>query len=213
MEYHKVTEIRYISNTVFVLCFERKDIQFIPGQHLNVGLPGEEDRPYSIYSGYSEEHLEILVKEVEHGNISRKLKLVEPGDLITVDVPTGYFTIEEELKEKVPFWFIGTGTGISPFHCFVMSYKDLDYRIVHGIKAGDESFWRQDYEEGRYISCTSRDSNGDFSGRITEYLRIAELDSEASYLVCGGYEMIDQVFDLLISKGISKFRIKTEGYF
>jgi len=213
MEYHQVTEIRSISSSVYVLCFERKDIQFVPGQHLNVGLPGEEDRPYSIYSGHSEEHLEILVKEIEQGNISRKLRVVEPGDLITVDTPTGYFTIEEERKEKVPFWFIGTGTGISPFHCFVKSYSDLDYHIVHGIKAGHESFERKEYEAGRYISCTSRDSDGDYNGRITEYLRTSQLGPEAYYFVCGGYEMIDQVFDLLISKGISKFRIKTEGYF
>jgi len=112
MELHKVTEIRSISNSVYVLCFERKNIHFIPGQHINVGLPGEEERPYSIYSGYSEEHLEILVKEIVQGNISRKLKLVEPGDLITVDMPNGYFTIEEERKDEVPFWFIGTGKRI-----------------------------------------------------------------------------------------------------
>jgi ferredoxin--NADP+ reductase/benzoate/toluate 1,2-dioxygenase reductase subunit len=188
-------------------------MEFIPGQHINVGLPGEDERPYSLYNGIADEHLEILVKEVLNGNISRKLKRVEPGEQITVDKPTGDFTIETERKELLPFWFISTGTGISPFHSFVRSYPDLNYRIIHGIRFGHESYERQSYSTGVYISCSSRDLNGDYNGRVTEYLKTVNIDPLAYYYMCGSYEMIDQVFDLLILKGTSKNQIKAEGYF
>lgn len=213
MNLHRATGTRHLCDSAYVLSFERDNVAFVPGQHLNVGLPGEDERPYSLYNGIDDEQLEILVKEVLNGNISKKLKRVQPGDLITIDEPNGDFTIEDERKKSLPFWFISTGTGISPFHSFVKSYPDLNYQVIHGIRFGHESYERQIYSAGNYLSCTSRDNKGDFNGRVTEYIKTIEADPTAYYYVCGNYEMIDQVYDLLISKGIRKNQIKTEGYF
>jgi ferredoxin/flavodoxin---NADP+ reductase len=212
MNLHKVTGIRNLSDSAYILRFERNNIRFVPGQHINVGLPDEDDRPYSIYNGIDDDHLEILVKEVINGYISKKLRHVEPGEFVSIDEPFGEFTIENEIKRQVPFWFIATGTGISPFHSFVLSYPGIRYRIIHGIRYWKESYEREAYKEGTYICCTTCDE-GDYNGRVTEYLEGSDLDGQAYYYVCGSYEMIDQVFDLLILKGVSKTQIQTEGYF
>ncbi|HBC78666.1 MAG TPA: oxidoreductase [Bacteroidales bacterium] len=213
MNLHRVQGIRNLSDSTFILCFEKNDIKFVPGQHINVGLPGEDDRPYSIYNGVKDDHLEILIKEIPNGYVSRKLKLMEPGKFVSVDQPNGDFTIEREIMDELPFWLICTGTGISPFHSFVASYPGLKYRIIHGIRYSNESYEHKKYSDGTYLSCTSGDKTGDFNGRVTEYLANTDIEKQAYYYVCGSYEMIDQVYDLLIYKGISKAQIKTEGYF
>ena len=213
MDLYRVLNIRELTDSTYVLRFERKNLIFIPGQHICVGMPGEENRPYSIYSGINDNYLEVLVKEVSRGNISRKLKFLKPGEFVSVDQPEGAFTIENERNEKTPFWFISTGTGISPFHSFVRSYPDLNFHVIHGVRYEYETYDRQTYQNGIYFSCTSRDTKGNFNGRITDYLKNSELCISAYYYLCGSYEMIDQIFDLLVSREIKMTQIKTEGYF
>ena len=103
--------------------------------------------------------------------------------------------------------------ALSPFPSFVRSYPDLNYRIIHGIRYSQETYKRESYRDGKYMCCITRHEKGDFYGRITEYLNNESLNKRAYYFLCGNYEMIDEVFDLLIARGIDKIQIKTEGYF
>lgn len=213
MNYRKILRVRNLTESVFVIGFERGIETFLPGQHVNIGLPGDEDRPYSLYNGIDEDSFEILVKEVKNGNVSKKLKKLQPGDIIAVGEPKGYFTIHQEFSQGKETYLICTGTGISPFHSYVKSYPELNYRLIHGISSVSESYERNTYTNDRYFTCTSRDSSGNFIGRITSFLEKANLNMTASYFICGAYDMIDQVFDILISKGVIGGQIKSEGYF
>lgn len=81
----KVLGIRLLTKSTYVLKIERKGLQFKPGQNLNLGLAGDtEKRDYSIYSAEGENFLEILVKEVDEGLVSKKLKKLKLGDLVEV---------------------------------------------------------------------------------------------------------------------------------
>jgi ferredoxin--NADP+ reductase len=213
MDLHKVIGLRNLNDSLYVLRMERKGLQFIPGQSITVGLPDDEDRPYSIYSGSFDPYIEILVKEIEVGNISRKLRVLNNGETLVIGQPYGSFTLEEEIKAKMPFWLIATGSGISPFHCFTRSYSGIDYILIHGIRHAHETFSNEFESSVKYISCSSLDNLGRYTGRVTDYLGKTEIDKKAFYYICGGYQMIDDVYDLLVSKGINKDQIKTEGYF
>ena len=50
-------------------------------------------REYSIYSTEQDTSLEVLIKEVDNGLVSRQLRKLIPGELLEVDGPFGYFTI------------------------------------------------------------------------------------------------------------------------
>lgn len=208
----KVINRRTLSDSAYVLCFERNETIFVPGQHIYVGLDDNDNRPYSIYSGIQDNFLEILVKEVDNGNLSRKLKLIQIGEYLSIDQPHGSFTIDEDEK-RAPLYLIGTGTGISPYRSFVRSYPLLNYKIIHGIRNIHEAYDRHEYDENRYICCTTGEPKGDFRGRITAFLNSETINKQAYYFLCGNYEMIDEVFDLLTALGIDKMKIKTEGYF
>ena len=72
---YKVKEIRNLTESTYVVQMNRYGMAFQSGQNLNVGLAGDtEKRDYSIYSGVKDDYLEVLVKEVEDGLVSKQLK-------------------------------------------------------------------------------------------------------------------------------------------
>ena len=156
-ENHKISQIRFLTEETFVLRFERGNMQFKAGQHIIVGLKGDLDhREYSIYSGEQDDYLEILVREVLGGNVSPQLKNCKPGHLLQVNGPFGSFGLETFDRSSRKLVFIASGTGISPFHSFVRSYTGIDYTLIHGVRYDVEAYERKDYDQGRYILCTSK---------------------------------------------------------
>ena len=203
-----------LSSSTFILRLERNGFDFIPGQHVLVGLPNSiETREYSIYSGVNEAHIEILVREIKEGKVSSSLKKSEPGDYLNIQDAIGYFTIEEKLIEQKSFLFIASGTGIAPFHSFVQSYPSLDYNLIHGIRYSEEAYERYKYDLGRYVSCTSGDKKGDFHGRVTHWLKINPVNSDTLCYLCGNCDMIHDVYDILEEQGVPTHNIFTEVYF
>lgn len=211
---YKVHEVRHLTDSAYVLQFDRNNMKFTAGQHLTLGLLGDNQvREYSIYSTEEVPYLEVLIKEVENGLVSKRLKKTKPGDLLNVDGPFGFFTIEPEMRSTGKFLFIATGSGLAPFHSIAGTYPDLNYKILHGVRLVNEGYEKESYPEDRYILCTSRDKNGDFNGRVTEYLRYNKVDPDTQVYLCGNCDMIYEVYDLLTSRGISSDQIRTEVYF
>lgn len=211
---YKVHEIRDLTDSTYILRFDRNGMDFIPGQHITLGLHGDTQlREYSIYSPNNVDYLEVIIREVEDGLISKKLRKLKKGDIVNVDGPFGFFTLESKLLNTAKFLFIATGTGIAPFHSIAKSINDLNYTILHGIRTSDETYESFEYDKNSYISCTSRDDKGDFHGRVTDYLSKNHVDSDTIIYLCGNYEMIHAVYDILTTKGISPDNIRTEVYF
>ena len=210
----RVLEVRDLTDTTYIVRFSKSNIEFQAGQHITLGLPGDNQvREYSVYSPSHAPYLEVLIKEVEDGLVSRKLHRVKEGDLLQADGPFGFFTIDTESMQKKKFLFVATGTGIAPFHSLAGSYPDLDYQIIHGVRYANEGYERESYPEDRYTLCTSRDTKGDFEGRVTDYLNTVKVDSDTLVYLCGNCDMIYEVYDLLTSRGIDADQIKTEVYF
>lgn len=213
--YHKVLSVRELTESTFVLGIERKNMVFEPGQHILLGKAEDiHHREYSIYSGVDDEMLEVLVKEVDDGVVSKKLKKLVLGDEVEVQGPLGFFTIDQEfLSNNNPFLFVASGTGISPFHSMVRSVKGLNYTVLHGVRFGEEAYEKKDYDAERYISCTSRDKSGNFHGRVTDYIRQHTFDPKTHCYLCGNFEMIRDAMDLLEGKGIPQDHLHAEVYF
>ncbi len=213
--HYKITGRRELTESTFVLEIERNGMVFEPGQHLLLAKAGDiHHREYSIYSGTDDKTLDVLVKEVENGEVSKTLKHLRPGDMVEVQGPLGFFTIEDDfLKNGSRFLFIASGTGISPFHSMIRSFPDIDYRLLHGVRYAREAYDRQDYSPQRYVACTTRDEKGDFHGRVTDYIRQHDFDAATHCYLCGNFEMIREAMDLLEKKGIPGDHLHAEVYF
>ncbi|NQU88614.1 MAG: oxidoreductase [Mariniphaga sp.] len=209
-----VIELRHLTNNAYVVKLERDGFEFQSGQFIILNIEGSVNRrEYSVYSDENDNYLEVLVREVEDGLVSKQLKKCKPNDILEVDGPFGFFKFHPEMFSSKKFLFIATGTGISPFHSFIRTFPGLDYKLIHGVRLGTETYDHSDFEKERITLCTSGEDNGDFYGRVTDYLYDKRIDPDTQCFLCGNSEMIHEVFDILTGKGIPVSNIFSEVYF
>lgn len=211
---HKLIAVKNLTDSAYILQIEKKDMVFEAGQHILLGQQNDPDqREYSIYSGSDDEFLEVLIREVSDGKVSKHLKNITPGELLNVEGPLGFFGLNKEKIENGKFLFVASGTGIAPFHSMVKSYPSLNYTILHGIREGEDTYEKETYDQEKYITCTSRDKTGKFHGRLTDYIKENKFDNDTICYFCGNFKMIREAMDLLEKKGIPGNQLHAEVYF
>lgn len=214
MNSHQVISLRNLTPSTYIIRLEKKDFTFKTGQYITLGYSGSIDRrEYSIYSAEQDDYIEVLIKEVEDGLLSKKLKRCKPGDKLDIDGAFGHFSLKADEVKNKKFLFISTGTGISPIHSFIHTYPEMDYTLLHGIRHKEEAYESESYDSNRYILCTSGEDTGDFNGRVTEYLLKNPVSPDTICYLCGNCHMIYEAYDILEKQGIKLGPIHTEVYF
>lgn len=217
---HRLLASRRVGTGSYVLEVSRDGLDFAPGHHLHIGLAGSLDtREYSVYSGVADDALEVLIREVPDGLVSRQLRRARPGDPLRVEGPYGFFTLEQ-VPEGAPLLFVATGTGIAPFRSFVRSYRGLDYLLLHGIRNDADRFEYDDFDAESVLRCVSQAEarsagTGDtrYAGRVTDYLLTHPVAPETHCFLCGNCDMIYDAFDILKAQGVAPERLYAEVYF
>ncbi len=213
----EVRYIRWLTETTFAVGLEDDGLRFEPGQYVNVGMVDDiEMREYSIYTAPEDDVLEILVRRVDQGLVSRKLGALCAGAKLRVEGPFGFFTIPQEERESSHL-FVSTGTGIAPFRSFVRAYPELDYTIIQGVRYRRELYDWDEYRADRRVACVSREAGGDFRGRTTDYLRHHaqhhRIGPDTRCYLCGNCDMIYESYDILRGFGVASDAIHAEVYF
>lgn len=204
---------RRISNSSGILSFKR-DFSFKAGQVIGISTdPDLPARLYSICSSELYENIEILYKVVQGGELTPKLSKLNSGDQLYITRPFGSFVAGNN-----PSCLIATGTGLAPFISMIRSER-IDCRLLlHGSRH-IEDFYNAEFLHNklqeRYIQCYSgKDKHNAFFGRVTAFIqKIAELDPNYKYYLCGSAEMVVESRELLIGKGIPFQNIRSEIYF
>ena len=213
-ELHQVLGNESLSKNTFKLILERGNLNFRAGQCVNLGLPNSSiNREYSTYSGEQGEKLEFLIREVDGGDVSPALRKLKTGDTIEIDGAYGLFTLPDSKQEKDSYVFVATGTGIAPFHSFISTRKNLDYKVLHGTRLVEENYENEHYERERYIHCVSQEKGGNFQGRVSDYLRKNPQGFDKHYYLCGNRNMANEVYDILREQKVSGSNIMTEVFF
>jgi len=209
----KLIQKKELQPGVFEYTFEY-DKGFIPRQVVSlrwdVNMPG---RLYSIMSGLSEEGIKILFNINPNGNLTPRMAKMQPGDKLYISDPMGKF-----LGVNEPAYWIATGTGIAPFISMMRSGMTDDKVLIQGARTLNQFYYSEELEKkfGQfYIRCCSQESKeGVFQGRLTFYLEMEEqLPKDYKYYLCGSSEMVVEVRDILIRKGIPFDNILAEIYF
>jgi len=212
---HKKTvkSVREVAYGVFILSFQR-DFSFRPGQVIAVDIvPDSRPRLYSIASGANEADVEILFDEKKNGQLTPFLSKLKAGDNIYASEAFGTYST----YPGKGYW-IASGTGIAPFVSMLRSGLADEKSLIHGSRF-DENFYYSDliepFLEERFIRCCSQqEDTKHFKGRLTSWLREQNnLPNDAKYYLCGSPEMVVEVRDLLIAKGISFQNVVCETYF
>ena len=212
--FYKILEIRNLTEETFSLKLPKARFTFDAGRHISLRIHGNHSsREYSIYSGANDDHLEVLVKEVQNGQFTPRLRKLKAGDLLEIHGPFGKFGIDRKAAETGKFVFVASGTGIAPFRSMIRTFPDLDYTLIHGVREAKDAYDRDEYAPDRYVLCTSRDSKGDYQGRLTGYLQQCRFARETRFYLCGNSNMIFDALDILKKKGFDRDQIHCEVYF
>ena len=207
----RIIHVEQVSPTGFEIQFERDGLAFRAGQEITIHGPDASfDRTYSIASGEDDSELRILFRLIPDGKLTPLLSRQLPGDVIEYTGAFGSFTIRDPGR---PVLFVATGTGIAPCRGFARTHPQLDLTILHGVRTGDDLFYRNELSTFAYHPCLSRDMESGFRGRVTDLLATIPLEKKQHCYLCGSNAMITDAHRILKSRGMSDGAIFSEPYF
>ena len=88
---YNVKYIKFINDTLFELCTDRKDMDFEPGDCVAIHTSQGKSRPYSIASGQGENSLRFLIRKISGGEVSTELAKLKKNDIVRISSPFGWF--------------------------------------------------------------------------------------------------------------------------
>ncbi|MET0384940.1 MAG: FAD-dependent oxidoreductase [Polyangiales bacterium] len=218
--------------SLVLACADGAPLQYLPGQWINLQLDCAgvlDKRPYSIASAPSAEHperFEIAVTRVDPGRVSQSLHALQPGAVLELDGPYGFFS--REGLEQEPTLLVGTGTGVSPLRAMIEA--ELGSRadgppltLLFGCRTRDDLLYAGELEalaqaHPRFVyePTLSRADDAWAGRRGYVQTHVAELVSTLGrphVFVCGLSDMVNEVRVLLKETlGYDRKHIHTERY-
>lgn len=232
-----VTEKVRWNDGLFSLRFEAPLPAFKAGQFVRVGLDVDGERiarPYSLVNAPGETPHEILFNVVPEGPLSPRLARLEVGDVLHVHSSVTGTMIMERTPEHRRLWLFATGTALGPF--LSMLKTDEPWRraervvLCHSVRnAADQVYGEMIRELLRehgnrltFIPLVTRERvTGALNQRIPAALADGDIErvagmtlrpEDAHVMLCGNSAMIEEVQQLLESRGLRRHRRREPGH-
>ncbi len=210
---HKVTSVKEVAEGYYMLFFGRQ-FNFQAGQVVALAINHNHDpRLYSIATSESSDEMGILFDIKPDGFLTPQLALLENGAEILVSKPFGEFVSTNEHQ-----WWIATGTGIAPFLSMLSSGKKLPDKFLHGARYLNQFLFSDLFEDklnSDYLRfCTQEEADDVYHQRLSEWIGDQKvLPEQIKYYLCGNPNMVVDVRDLILSKGVKFENVMAEIYF
>jgi benzoate/toluate 1,2-dioxygenase reductase subunit len=188
---------------------------FLPGQYVNVGIPGTElTRSYSFSSPPGGSQSQFVVRNVPGGRMSSYLSAqAQPGDEIMFLGPFGSFYLRPVQR---PVLFLAGGTGIAPFLSMLDVLAKTGFvepvRLVYAVTnecdlVGLEELdcIAAEHPLFSYVTCVAApDSAHPRKGYATAHVEpIWMNEGDVDVYLCGPPPMVDAVRTWLDGAGIT----------
>ena len=219
-----------------IISYSKEPLVFKPGQFVMAGLmlkdkQGKErvmSRAYSIASTPTyKDRLELVIKEVPGGFLSKELGTLRAGDELYVKGPYGNYIYEESMGNKVVL--IGAGSGISPLRCILQYVVDkkldaIEVLFIYSNKKPEDIICRKELEQYaqqhknvKVVFTITRPEGTAWkgkTGRVDAAMLKQEIKDIAGslYYLCGSPDFVKGVKETLLSIGAPKEKIKEEKY-
>jgi ring-1,2-phenylacetyl-CoA epoxidase subunit PaaE len=212
----------------------KSEYAYQAGQYITfrTELDGEEiRRSYSLCSSPLESEYRVAIKQVEGGKFSNYAKeKLKKGDAIDVMTPMGNFTAPIEPAATHHYMAFAAGSGITPILSLIKtilaSEPNSSFTLVYGNQNFHSIIFREELESlknkylGRFqvIHLLSRErlETDINNGRITSekcanlFSGLVQLSNMDAFYLCGPEEMIMDVKNFLVSKGVDEKQIHFE---
>ena len=212
----------------------RDDYAFTQGQHLTIRteLAGDDvRRNYSICSPVSSQRLRIAVKRLPGGAFSEHaLTSLRAGDSLEVMTPSGRFFTELDPANAKHYVCVAAGSGITPMLSIVATTLEAEplsrVTLVYANRTHKSVMFLEEIEDlkDRYrerfhlIHVLSREPQEVelFSGRLDAGRMermldtILPPDAVDDWFLCGPFEMVTSIRDLLTRRGVPSGSVHAE---
>lgn len=187
---------------------------FLPGQYVNIGVPGSgQHRSYSFSSHSGEQRMTFLIKHVPGGLMSSWLAEAQPGAALEMTGPLGSFYLRPVTR---PLLFLAGGTGLAPFlamletlarqgcsqpvHMLYGVTRDEDLVMVDRLEA-----YAQRIPGFSFATCVAQaDTAHPRQGYVTDHLEPQALhNGNVNVYLCGPPPMVDAVQKHFKAAGIT----------
>ena len=162
-------------------------LQFLAGQYLEILLPEDKRRAFSIASTpQCEDVIELHIRHVEGGGFTGWVfDELKERDILRIEAPLGTFFIRNDQTDRSMI-LMGGGTGFAPLKSMI---EDLlahhDKRPLHlfwGVRNHAELYmheqalqWADENDHIQYTSALSEPDNGNQDGAFTGFVHEAVL--------------------------------------
>lgn len=202
------------------------ELDFRPGQYMNVVLPDGTTRSFSMASAVLPNgHIDFHIRRIEGGRFTDSIiAALKPGDELHVELPLGTFCFHED--DWRPMILAATGTGLAPIKAILESLLDNDdcppVTLYWGMRTEADLYLKDEIEawaghlcEFKFIPVLSRPSP-EWEGR-RGYVQDAILEdhddlSEFAFYLCGAPEMITQAKHLFVARGAELDYIYSDSF-
>ena len=210
----RIVQRCWLTKGVFILRLERPaNFRFTAGQCLRLHRNGKV-RDYSLIPGDHPNELELLIRAVTGGCVSRHLSDCPLKTPLAFNGPIGHFIYRPSPRQAV---FIATGTGIAPFAAMARSGV-TGFILLHGVRNAGELYYRNLLEPvaKRLIPCLSDPAavlpDEAFPGRATRFLQTQMAPGDYDFYLAGRREMIADAMAIVDDRFPSS-RVYTEIFF
>lgn len=201
--------------------------RFRGGQAATLAAGAARPTPYSIASAPHETDrdgwLEFLVKVDGSSRFGTIVETLQPGTSIHVQGPAGTFVLPD-VSHAVPLLFIAGGTGIAPMRSMILEAMNAGHQgsrtLVYSARSPREFAYvdelRRLADEGQValtLTLTGEVEDWAHARGRTGAEHLAEMiTTGTTAFVCGPPAMVADLPAALVSLGVPRERIRTDGW-
>ena len=231
-----ISKITQLTTSSVMITFEvpellKKVFHFEAGEYLTLQqtIGGEKvRRAYSICSGVNESELSVAVKRVPNGVFSTYATTqLKAGDVLEVMPPMGSFVFFYDIFGNRDIMLFSAGSGVTPMMSIAktaLSKTNIKVVFVYGNKSKEEALFFDEIEALRiqyperflvHYAFSQQPWGDHYTGRINDRI-VNEIFAKykdlnwGRYYACGPTELVKNLREILLLRGIDKDRIFTE---
>jgi ferredoxin-NADP reductase len=163
---------------------------FTGGAHLDVDLPGDLRRSYSLTNPQSERDRYVITVNrdaASRGGSRHMCETVRPGDILHITPPSNSFPLQEAAEQSV---LIGGGIGITPLWCMIQRLEQIEkpWRLYYSVRTRQQAAFLAELEHLER-QCSGRVTltfDHEPGGKMLDIAAIVREQGLAAHLYCCG---------------------------
>ena len=202
------------ATTVSFTVKSERPVAFLPGQYVNLLVPGSKDtRSYSFSSAPNRLEQSFLIRDVPDGMMSTFMRhKAQVGDFMMFTGPYGSFYLRPVQR---PVLMLAGGTGLAPFLSMLLSLKDNPpahpIRLAYGVNTNDDLVELEQLNALKaalpdfdyFTTVVDAASGHPKQGYVTSHLSAQDLhDGNVDVYVCGPPPMVEGVRKWMAGVGV-----------